>query len=146
MRNYAPILWGLGAVSLIGCSDGTPGGPGVNKAKENKPVIGQATETFNLDVPTLSTHVKQGETKSFTIGVKRGSNFMEDIKLMFDDVPTGVTLDPAHPMLKSSEKEVAIKATATDTAALGDFMIKVTGRPTTGADAKVTLKLTVDKK
>jgi len=88
---------------LVGCNSGTTGGPGADKAKaqekESKTKklqdkISQPEDTFSLDVPTLSTKLKQGESKVVTIGIKRGKNFDQNVKLKLDGVPTGVTADP----------------------------------------------------
>ena len=131
-------------MTLTGCGNGTPGGPGANVNKP--PVVGRADETFTLDVPNLSTSLKQGETKMFSIAIKRGKNTDQDVKLSFTDMPKGVTFDPASPTIKHGDQDVKISATAADDAALGDFVVKVAGHPTTGADATNTMKLTVVKK
>jgi hypothetical protein len=145
------------AVALLaayGCSPSTPGGPGVpgapgprtSSAPADKPIIGQADETFNLSLPTLATKVKQGETVSASISVKRGKNFDEDVTLRFADVPKGVTVDPARPVIKHGDSEAKVTFKAADDAALGDFTLKVTGHPTKGADATSEFKLSVAEK
>lgn len=153
---------GLVAMALVasnGCTQGTPGGPGAPSTPSTsstsskpttttaqKPVFGTAEETFNLSVPSLSTNLKQGETKAASISLARGKNFDEDVTLKFDDVPKGVTIDPASPVIKHGDTEAKITFQAADDAALGDFTVKVTGHPTKGADAKTEFKLTVDEK
>ncbi len=146
----------LALVALSGCTQGTPGGPGVSSTPSTpgtsttttaqKPVIGDAEETFSLSVPVLSTNLKQGETKAAAISLSRGKNFDEDVTLKFADVPKGVTIDPADPVIKHGDAEVNITFQAADDAALGDFTIKVTGHPTKGADAKTEFKLNVAEK
>src|ERR1700730_8345455 len=91
----------MALVALTGCDGrGTPGGPGANtNPTAKKPVYGQAEDTFTLSVPR-STTLKQGEAKAVSISIKRGKNFDEDITLKFDKLPTGVTLDPASPVIK----------------------------------------------
>ena len=156
MKSLHVGLVAMALVALNGCTQGTPGGPGVSNtpAKPSapitttaqKPVIGDAEETFSLSVPVLSTHMKQGETKAATISLTRGKNFDEDVTLKFADVPKGVTIDPANPVIKHGDAEVNITYQVADDAALGDFTIKVTGHPTKGADAKTEFKLSVDEK
>jgi hypothetical protein len=152
MKSIIAITCGAALIMLTGCNSGTPGGPGVNKdnnsttSTSNKPVIGHAEETFTLDVPNLSTKIKQGETKTVTIAIKRGKNIDQDVKLSFDRVPDGVTIEPANPMVLHSDKEASITIKASDTAAIGDFTVKVVGHPNTGVDATNEFKLTVDKK
>jgi len=136
-----------------GCTQGTPGGPGVQSQPgspnqtTNKPVIGESKETFSLRTPIISTSVKQGETKSASIAIQRGTNFDDDVELKFGSLPTGVTLDPANPTLKHDDKEVKINVTAAPDAAVGDFTVSVTGHPSKGGpDATNDFKLTVSAK
>jgi uncharacterized membrane protein len=129
--------------ALTGCTQGTPGGPGTT---EEKPTFGQGDDTFNLSVPRMATSVKQGEQTEATIGVKRAKNFDQDVALKFEDVPKGVTIEPASPKVNRSDADVKITFKAEDEAELGDFKVKVTGHPSKGSDAQVEFKLTVVKK
>ena len=86
-----------------------------------------------------------GETKTLSIGIKRGNNFQEDVTLKFADVPQGVTVDPASPVIKQGETETKITLKAATDASLGDFTIKLTGHPTKGSDASHEFKITVAK-
>jgi hypothetical protein len=148
--------WGLVAMSLIcaaGCTQGTPGGPGVQTPvnpqtqSTNKPVIGEARDTFSLRTPMLATSVKQGESKSVSISIQRGTDFDDDVQLSFTEIPTGVTLDPANPTLAKGDKEAKFNITAGADAAIGDFTVKVTGHPTKGGpDAVNQFKLDVSAK
>jgi uncharacterized membrane protein len=134
-------------VAFTGCNDkGTPGGPGATNPTAKKPVLGNADDTFSLDVPNLSTTIKQGETKAVSIAISRGKNFDEDVTLKCTGVPKGVTIDPASPAIKHGDKEAKLTITAADDAALGEFAIKVTGRPAKGSEASNEFKLTVTKK
>ncbi len=156
MKSLHVGLVAMALVALNGCTQGTPGGPGASNTPSKpgtpttttaqKPVLGQAEETFNLSVPSLSTGLKQGETKAASISLSRGKNFDEDVTLKFDDVPKGVTIDPESPVIKHGDTEAKITFQAADAAALGDFTIKVTGHPTKGADAKTEFKLTIAEK
>lgn len=132
--------------ACVGCDKSTTGGPGVSKSNSGHNIISQADETFKLDVPNLSTSIKQGEMKKVKIGITRGKNFGEDVHLKFDNVPKGVTLEPASPTIKASDKEQEITIKAGDDAAIGDYDIKVEGHPTKGATGTSQFKLKVDKK
>ena len=132
------------ALVFTGCENGKPGGPGATNPPAKGP--GLAEDTFTVDPPTLSTKIKQGETKNVAISIKRGKNFGEDVALQFSDLPKGVTFDPASPTIKQSEKEVHVNVMATNDAALGDFTVKVNGHPAKGPDATNEMKLTVEKK
>ena len=128
------------------------GGPGAANPTATKHYYdyGQADDTFNLSVPSstpyLSTSLKQGETKAVSISIKRGKNFDEDVTLQFADMPKGVTLDPASPVIKHGDTEAKLMVKAEDDAALGDFTVKVTGHPTKGTDSSNEFKITVAKK
>ncbi len=132
--------------ALGGCSQGTPGGPGTTDTSSKKPAYGQADDTFNLSVPVMSSALQQGEKSEATIGIKRAKNFDEDVALNFADVPKGVTIDPASPVIKHGDTDVKIVFHASDESALGEFKIKVTGHPAKGGDAKVDFKLAISAK
>jgi uncharacterized membrane protein len=145
MKTTFATLLVLGLVAFTGCNKGTEGGPGATNPT-NKSHIGQTEDTFSLTVPTLSTKLKQGESKVVDIGIKRGKNFDEDVALKFDNMPQGVTIDPATPTIKHGDSDTKITVKTADDAAVGDFTVKVTGHPTKGTDASNDLKLTVQKK
>jgi hypothetical protein len=136
----------LGATLLVGvgCHPGTTGGPGVPGGRGT--LTHPAENTFSLDVPNLATKVKQGEAKEVTIGLDRGKNFDQDVNLKFEDLPTGVTIEPASPTIKHGEKDAKVTVHAADDAAIGDFTVKVVGHPNKGENAANTFKLTVEKK
>lgn len=148
MRIFSSVLV-LGLVlSFSGCGgSGTPGGPGAKTGdRTNKEKLGGTEEeTFTIDAPLTSTKLKQGESKAITLSLKRGKNFDEDVSLKFDNVPKGVTIEPATPKIPKSEKDVHATIKAAEDAALGDFTIKITGEPTHGKAATNTLKVTVAK-
>jgi hypothetical protein len=146
MNKYAMFIALGGCVALYGCSqDSTPGGPGTAMPESEKPMIGQTDNTFTLDVPMIATSVKQGEFDTVTIGISRGTNFAQDVSLKFDNVPTGVTIEPASARIPKTEEGVELTVRAGTDAALGDFIVKVTGSPTEGADALADLSLTIAK-
>jgi uncharacterized membrane protein len=99
-----------------------------------------------LGLPTLSTHLKQGEAKQVDISIDRGKNFDQDVTIKFEGLPQGVSIEPGSPAIKHGEKDVKVTVKASDSAALGDFTVKVTGQPATGAAATHDLKLTIEKK
>jgi hypothetical protein len=140
-RTFAGLLVAA-VVTLIGCGGkDSAGGPGATNPTGKGPLYGQADNTFNLTAP--STSLKQGETKAVSIGIKRGTNFQEDVTLKFADVPQGVTIDPASPVIKHGDKEREVTVKAAADASLGDFTVKVTGHPTKGGDGSTDLKITV---
>ena len=104
-----------------------------------------AKESFTVSLPLLSTTLKQGESKTVSIGIKRDKNFDHDVTLKMGEMPSGVTVEPESPVIKAGDTEALITLAATTDAALGDFTVKVTGHPAKGADATNDLKLSVIK-
>jgi hypothetical protein len=142
------LFYGLVMASLAaaaGCDHkGSAGGPGATDPGAKQPLYGQADNTFNLTAAAVS--VKQGDAEPGAVGIKRGTNFDQDVTLVFADVPKGVTINPAGPVIKHSDAEVKFTITAGDDAAPGDFTVKVVGHPATGGDASNQFKVTVAKK
>ena len=120
----------------------TKGGDATN---EFKLTVAQ-NDPFTLSVPLKATTLMQGDTQAVLIGIKRDKNFAQDVTLRFADLPKGVTLDPASPVIKHGDTETKLMFKGADDAVLGDFTVKVTGHPTKGSDAASEFKLTVAKK
>jgi hypothetical protein len=168
MRTLFVGLMVAALTVLTGCNQATPGG-GPTGVTANKPVVPPVDPTLKLDVPMvpradvssvprtddtfllkdvprMSTQLKQGETKQLAIGIAPGQNFDEEVTLKFTGLPKGVTFDPASPVIKRGEKETQLTIKVADDAPPEDFMVKMTGHPTKGADAKNEFKVTVAKK
>lgn len=169
MKPLMPIVLLSGAVSMLGCADGTPGGPGAGTKTTsterkvetpatvntpatdttttvNRPTYGEAEETFRISAPTLSTSLKQGESTTAKLSLSRGTNFDEDVTLSFENLPKGVTIEPTTVVIKHSDKEAEVMIQAAPDAALGDFKIEVIGHPTQGLDAKNEFTVTVSER
>jgi hypothetical protein len=147
MKRVLAALVVPALLAIVGCNpSGTPGGPGATGGSAKKPLIGEADDTFDLNPPSLSVSVTQGETKATSIGIKRGKNFDQDVGLKFADMPKGVSIDPASPVIRHGDAEAKFTVKAADDAAVGNFVIKVTGHPGTGPNASHEFKITVSKK
>ena|SRR5579862_1906988 len=146
MKNVLLGLIVLFGAVLVGCNQGTPGGPGASAASDKKSEIIQADDSFNLSASMLPTSIKQGERIETTIGIKRGKNFDEDVDLKFSNVPTGIKLAPSSAVIKHGDTDVPVTLEASKDASLGDFNITVTGHPSKGADASIDFKISVAKK
>lgn len=104
-----------------------------------------AKDSFSLSVPRMSTTLKQGETQTVSIGITREKDFDQDVALKFGDMPTGVTLKPAAPIIKHGEGVAQVTLTGANDASLGNFAIRVTGHPSIGVDNSNEFKLLVVK-
>jgi uncharacterized membrane protein len=144
-RSFIGLL-GVTLAALLGCDQAkhTAGGPGATTPDGKPPMFGRADDTFDLTLSAQS--VKQGESKEVTVGIKRGTNFAQDVGLRFVDLPAGVTVTPTGPDLKHGEGDTRVTLAATDAAAPGDYTVKVMGHPTSGGDATAEFKLTVAPK
>ena len=139
---FAAILFGV-LVTLMGCGQGISGGPGATPIPSKQPMLGQTEGTFSLVMS--ATKLNQGETKTVSVGINRGKNFSGDVSLKIGDLPAGVTSDSASPVIKHGDTNTEFTLKAAGDAALGDFTVRVTGHPTTGADAVAELKIYVAK-
>jgi hypothetical protein len=139
-------LLGVTLAALVGCDQAkhTAGGPGATTADGKPPMFGRADDTFDLALSGQS--VKQGESKEVSVGIKRGTNFSQDVGLRFVDLPTGVTATPATTTLKHGDGDTKVMLAVTGDAAPGDYTVKVMGHPATGGDATAEFKLTVAPK
>ena len=102
-------------------------------------------EGFKIAVPTFTTEIKQGETQNVTISVERGESFKQDVKLEIKlSKGEGLTLDPAKVLVKiSDEPDVELTITAPKDAALDEYIVSVTGTPTTGEPTSVEFNVKV---
>jgi hypothetical protein len=165
MRTWYLGLLAIPLAALMGCSGtGTPGGlgasgrhggtggnaPGHTGANgEHKPIIGKPENSFTLSMPgglTGTTHIKQGEMKTVKIGVDRAKGFTGEVALKIEDLPKGVTMEPAAPVIKGSDKDITITLKAAPNADVGKVKIMVSGQAKEGPPAENSFELSVDKK
>lgn len=140
-------------VGLVGCSGSDSVGPTATSTRTptkpvvttaNKPIAGEADNTFSLSVPFQAITLKQGEEMAVVIGINRGANFGEEVALKVAGFPEGVTLDPTDPVIKPGSTVANLVLKAERDAALGDFTVKVTGQTaSSGADSSNEFKITV---
>jgi len=114
-------------------------------ATDANPIARDPENTFRINTPILATTIKQGETRVVTIGISRSKNFDQDVTLKFEEMPAGVTIEPAEPMIKHDEKEVKINVSAAADATVNDFTIRIVGHPATGPDATNKFNLSIAK-
>jgi len=146
MRNAIAAVLGLGLVGIWGCGESAaPGGPGATKPPSQQSTVGMTPDTFKLVLPSMSTHVKQGESKTASISVSRGKTFAEDVRLSFESVPAGVTIEPTTTTIKPGDSSVTVTIKASDAAQPGDYAVRVIGHPTSGPDSTGDMKITVSK-
>ena len=152
---------GLSVLTLavaVGCTESSSEGPQAVAPREseqpnesvkvvaNKPVAGEADNTFSLSMPFESVALTQGEEKAVRIGINRGENFREEVEIKLSSLPSGVTVEAAEPTITRGSTGVTLMLKAASDAALGDFTAEVTGHTvSSGADFSKEIKLTVSK-
>lgn len=151
-------LFGLTLMAALGCNQGTvddapasvqttsdqPAEPVAIVA--NKPIAGEADNTFSLSMPFESVTITQGEEKAVRIGINRGENFREEVEIKLSSLPAGVTVEAAEPVITRGSTGVTLMLKAASDAALGDFTAEVKGHTaSSGADFSKEIKLTVAK-
>ena len=163
MKTSLVYLFVLTLVAAVGCSPSAtpetkqPAEPVKTVVKRpiaepvktfvEKPIAGEADETFSLSVPFESVAITQGKEKSVLIGINRGHNFREEVAIEVSDLPRGVTLVTADPVIKQGATDVTLMLKAASDAALGDFTIKLTGQTaSSSADFTKEFKMTVAEK
>jgi len=152
MTNKSGLLALIAAIGLCfsvivltGCDrSGTPGGPGVTGTGVKAHLYGQSDDTFSLTAASMS--IKQGDSEKGIIGIKRGTNFDQDVTVAFTDVPKGVTIGPATLGLRHGDADAKFTVTAGDGATPGEYTVKLSGHPGKGGDATNQFKLTVARK
>jgi uncharacterized membrane protein len=122
MKTAITIVMTLVLATVYGCQwSSSPRGGGMTEG------VG-----FNIAVPTFSTDIKQGQTQSFIVSLKRGDYFKQDVKLQIEAY-TGISVDPTSVIIKASDKpDVQLRITAPKDAALGVYRVSVKGTPETG--------------
>lgn len=120
---------------LAAISSGTDSPKGGNVAKG---------EGFKIDVPTFDVNVKQSETQSVTLKLQRGEFFKQDVNLQIKTAEGGISVDPTKVVVKASDSpDVQLTITVPKDAALGEYLISVTGTPATGEPASVEFSVKV---
>ena len=103
-------------------------------------------EGFKIDVPTFATKVKQGETQSVTISLQRGESFKQDVTLEIKlSKGEGLSIDPAEVIVKASDKpDVQLTIAVPKDAAIGEYIVSVTGTPETGEPTSAEFNVKVE--
>lgn len=128
---------------LTGCGQGTSVGPGAKSPPEKGSALTQTNNTFSLTMAPVE--LRQGERKLLDVKIARGTGFKGDVILKVEGLPQGVTTDDTAHFLSEGTKETKIALKADIAAALGDYKFKLSGQPTSGANAVNEVKLVISK-
>ena len=118
--------------AMYGCRSSSPQGGSVVKG-----------EGFKITVPILGTTIKQGETRTVGVSLKRGDYFKQDVDLRIE-VAEGIKVEPANITIKASDKaDLQVRFTADQNTAIGEYKVTFTGVPKTGEPASAEYNLKV---
>ncbi len=153
MKVLRALLFLVPVCCFIGCNESKPGGPNANKPQADRTIgdkmhdagMGTGENTFKISLPVFETGLKQGEKKTVKVGISRGKNFEQDVKLEFGKLPTGVTASPAMATIKKGDKDAEVTFEASKDATLGDYTVTVTATPKEGAATTDEMKIGIKK-
>lgn len=124
MKKLMMIVVTLALVAVSGCytvQSKSPKGGSVLKG-----------EGFKISVPTFDVKMKQGEVQNVAISVDRGESFKQDVKLEIK-AADGISIAPTNLMVKAGDSpDVQLRVTVPKDAALGVYLVTVSGMPETG--------------
>jgi hypothetical protein len=145
MTRLTLALLATGVLAAVGCENKSPpGGPGAPKPSGTAPTVGTPDNTFTVSVPSAT--LKQGESKTITVSIKRGTNFDQDVKLEVENAPQGVTFKFDESTLRASATEVHLTIDASKDAALGEHKVMIAATPARAGTATQTeMKVEVKK-
>jgi hypothetical protein len=103
-----------------------------------------AGASFDINAPNFT--LKQGESKDYTVGIKRAAGSTEAVTVSFDKLPTGVTVTPTKKTAEASDANVTFKMSAAANTSTGTAKCEVVGSPATGSAVKQSFDFTVKKK
>jgi uncharacterized membrane protein len=136
------------AASLLaaGCeTKSPPGGPGAPGPNGTPPRVTTPDNTFQINVPAMETDIKQGESKTVTISISRGTNFDQDVNLEIVNAPQGVTFKFHEATIRAADKESHLTITASENAALGEHKVQIKATPARSGTA-TSVDMTIEVK
>jgi len=147
--RYGLTLAALAAIVVVGCNKSPEGGHTTNSGSTNSSTNSSTSgekATFTLHAPTLTTTIKQDNSQSVDLTVKRGKDFKEGVKLSATSPSDKIKAEFNKDKVAASDPDdVALKITVAKDAPLGESVIKVTGTPDSGTATSVDVKVNVEK-
>lgn len=128
-------LLGTGLLlTVIGCSQSDRGG-GTKRAT-----------SFTLDGPGMATTIHQGEGRTVSLTLHRGSDFKQDVKLKAE-APVGVEAALSERDIKVNDKgDISLRLAVGNSVTPGEHIVQVVGTPESGTPAKIEVRINVAEK
>ncbi len=135
MTKVNTLICMFAALALAGCTSQSRPGGGPQKST-----------AFTIDGPATTTSIKQGEAKTVSLKINRGSDFKEAVQLKAD-APKGIEVVLSDSAVKPSDKnDVNLKVAVGASAEPGEHIIQVTGTPDKGTATTLDLKVRVTER
>ncbi len=126
------------------------GGPGAPVNNSGSMTTDNSTEnsanTFVLTVPASQIEITQGETKTISIGLERGSEFTQAVDVSLSTTASGLSITPTQINIASGQTNVEVVLTAAADANVGVAKIAATGKPQTGKSVMTNLDVEIQRK
>ncbi|MCX5682723.1 MAG: hypothetical protein NT049_03460 [Planctomycetota bacterium] len=130
MKTAMIVVMTLALTAVFGCM--SPKGGGMSK-----------DEGFKIQVPMFATDIKQGDSKTINVTVRRGEFFKQDVRLEMK-ASAGISVTPASLLVKASDTpEVPIQILVPKNAPLSEYRVYVKGTPQTGESTSIEIKVKV---
>ena len=132
MKTAFAIMMTL-ALAVSGCTTASPRGGGATREAG-----------FKVEVPYMTTDIKQGEALNVTVTLDRGEYFKQDVKLTAEAPSKGVDVKLLSSRVKASDRpEVQLQITADKDAALGEYPVTIKAVPEKGAPTSAEFNVKV---
>lgn len=130
MKGAVAVMLMLAVAASYGCMSPQGGGLG----KDNG---------FKFSQPMFSVKMKQGETRTFKVELKRGKFFKEDVRV--EARPSeGINVQPKEIVVKASDPgQVMFQVSAPANAPIGEYRIYIRGVPETGETTSLQVSVSV---
>ena len=121
MKTAMALAMTLALAALCSCRSSSPRGGVMDKE-----------HGFKIQVRRFTLGIKQGDTETARVSLKRGDYFKQDVRLQIN-VPQGLMIEPNDVLVKASDgPDLELQVTAAKDAALGKYRIAIKGTPATG--------------
>lgn len=152
LSNLSKIFLTLsisGLLALTGCEKETDvGGPGAARTGGGVSERDNANteDTFVLTCPSGEVDITQGETQTIEIGIERGDDFKQNVKVSLMAPIEGMSLEPADATFSGDNYEMEVKLVAAADAPLGVTSVTLIGKPDSGESVNAGIKVKINEK
>lgn len=141
----------LGILIFAGCDVETePGGPGTQGRSPTTPgdddMVTNADNTFRLTVPSGEVEVDAGGSQAIKVGIERGSEFKQTVKVTVMAPADKITVSPKEITFRGDQVEAELTLTAVAAAIPGETNITLIGKPETGRQVEQGITVHVHEK